>query len=125
MEILVVLIINDIGLLILQFQRIVIMKIGTPLCFISFFLIFFLVFKRKSDPSFTKENIFMIKMNYIDVLSDLGKILRLRQQVTCTAMVFFWRFYLKNSFCSYKVGREKPVTPDFIAPSCLVWKSRS
>ena len=33
------------------------------------------------------------------VISKLGKKLQLRQRVIATAIVFFRRFYLKNSYC--------------------------
>lgn len=38
-------------------------------------------------------------MSLFVVISKLGKKLQLRQRVIATAIVFFRRFYLKNSYC--------------------------
>jgi hypothetical protein len=66
------------------------------------------------------EDIFQIKMNYIKLLMALGKQLGLRQTVTCTAMTYFWRFYLGNSFSTYLHGQPLPYChPDYVAPTCL------
>lgn len=68
----------------------------------------------------TRDEILAIKINYINVLHTLGRQIRLRQVVTATAMTYFWRFYLKNSFSSYREWQSQPYHhPDFITPTCL------
>lgn len=72
-----------------------------------------------------KEDVRLMKVNYIMLLHALGKQLRLRQSVTATGMVYFWRFYVKHSFCSeFQVKEESSTSllfgrPDYVAPACL------
>lgn len=76
--------------------------------------------KRVADSNkidqqfFTRPELFAIKSNYVSVLQALGKRLRLRQSVIATAMVYFWRFCLNNSFTL-----SPDCHPDWIAPTCL------
>lgn len=63
------------------------------------------------------------QINYINLLHAVGKQLRLRQTVTATAIVYFWRFYLSRSFSTQRVDPDamelSTCHPDFIAPTCL------
>ncbi|KIK57464.1 hypothetical protein GYMLUDRAFT_247097 [Collybiopsis luxurians FD-317 M1] len=47
------------------------------------------------DPELLK----FFSIYFADIISKLGKKLQLRQRVIATAIVFFRRFYLKNSYC--------------------------
>ncbi len=75
---------------------------------------------KLDQQHFTCEQLLAIKTNYVNVLQALGKQLRLRQNVTATAMVYFWRFCLRHSFSSFRAGQDKPeYHPDWMAPTCL------
>ena len=69
---------------------------------------------------FTRAEVQAVKRNYIAVLAAVGRQLRLRQTVTATAMMYFWRFYLHHSFTFVREAQEQPdCHPDWIAPTCL------
>lgn len=77
---------------------------------------------RTGPEALTRDEVLAVKINYINLLHALGKQLRLRQTVTATAMLYFWRFYLHNSFSSHSRDEHNsfPVYhPDFVAPTCL------
>ncbi|KAF8302528.1 cyclin-like protein [Clavulina sp. PMI_390] len=52
----------------------------------------------------------LITIFFANVITRLGKRLEMRQQVIATAIVFFRRFYLKNSYCETE--------PFFVAAAC-------
>ncbi|KAE9393121.1 cyclin-like protein [Gymnopus androsaceus JB14] len=45
------------------------------------------------------EHLGFFQIHFANLISKLGKKLQLRQRVISTAIVFFHRFYLKNSYC--------------------------
>ncbi|KAF8337594.1 cyclin-like protein [Cantharellus anzutake] len=55
---------------------------------------------RSDDLKYaTQREISLINILFANVISKLGKRLEFRQQVIATAIVYFRRFYLKNSYC--------------------------
>ncbi|ORX89158.1 cyclin C [Basidiobolus meristosporus CBS 931.73] len=56
-------------------------------------------------------DIFRIEIYFANLMHKLGKRLQLRQQVTATALVYFKRFYAKNSF--------RVIDPYLVASTCM------
>lgn len=68
----------------------------------------------------TRDELLAVKVNYVDLLMELGRQLRLRQTVTATAITFLWRFYLRHDFTYHSPTLAFPFHGgDWIAPACL------
>ncbi|RDD41293.1 Cyclin-C [Trichoplax sp. H2] len=73
---------------------------------------------REEDLSYLSEDeIFKIHMFFANFIRHLGDLLKLRQQVIATAIVYFKRFYSRNSL--------KSIAPLLLAPTCILLASKA
>jgi len=73
--------------------------------------------RKDIDLNFLKsDDIKRLRVYYMEIIQTLGKLLKLRQRVIATAMVYFKRFYVRNSFYEFD--------PHLIAPSALYLASK-
>eukprot|EP01132_Coremiostelium_polycephalum_P004129 gene4129-5166_t len=79
--------------------------------------------KNKIEESNPKDKSFLspielrrLKIHFCNVIQNLGNALKLRQRAISTAIVYFKRFYLKNSFVDCE--------PRLIAVTCLYLSSK-
>eukprot|EP00242_Pyramimonas_sp_CCMP2087_P011365 CAMPEP_0198219446 /NCGR_PEP_ID=MMETSP1445-20131203/74335_1 /TAXON_ID=36898 /ORGANISM="Pyramimonas sp., Strain CCMP2087" /LENGTH=274 /DNA_ID=CAMNT_0043896851 /DNA_START=708 /DNA_END=1529 /DNA_ORIENTATION=+ len=71
---------------------------------------------KDRDAGLTPEEIRRIKEYHVQYLTQLGRSAKVRQRVVATAVVYFRRFYLRNSFVEYD--------PRLTAPACLYLASK-
>ncbi|VDO65710.1 unnamed protein product [Schistosoma curassoni] len=64
----------------------------------------------------SEEEYQKVMLFFTDVIQAFGKSVEVRQQVIATALVYFKRFYSRNSF--------KTIDPWLMAPSCLFLASK-
>ncbi|VDQ10912.1 unnamed protein product [Trichobilharzia regenti] len=64
----------------------------------------------------SEEEYQKVMLFFTDVIQAFGKNVEVRQQVIATALVYFKRFYSRNSF--------KTIDPWLMAPSCLFLASK-
>jgi cyclin C len=67
--------------------------------------------KDREQGGFKDEQLRQLRIYYAELVSQLGRLLKLRQRVIATAQVFLKRFYLKNSLLDFD--------PNLVVPTCL------
>mmetsp|Transcript_39179 Transcript_39179/g.85235 ORF Transcript_39179/g.85235 Transcript_39179/m.85235 type:complete len:274 (-) Transcript_39179:1380-2201(-) len=72
---------------------------------------------KDRDAGLTPEEIRQIKEYHVHYLTQLGRAAKIRQRVVATAVVYFRRFYLRNSFVEHD--------PRLTAPGCLYLASKA
>jgi len=74
-------------------------------------------FERAADLRVLSEDEYQkVMMFFTNIIQALGEQLKVRQQVIATAIVYFRRFYARNSL--------KSIDPLLLAPTCLVLASK-
>jgi len=72
-------------------------------------------YARERD-TFSETELKKLHIFFAQMIQTLGKNLKLKQRLIATAIVYFKRFYIKNSFLHYD--------PRLIAPTCLYVASK-
>jgi len=67
--------------------------------------------QKDQEAGLTLEEIFQIQAYHVHYISQLARVMKVRQRVVATAAVYFRRFYLRSSFEEHD--------PRLVAPACL------